>query len=125
MHRSRFCSVLIDCQVEDLDKAARFWSRAFGKAVKASDDPNYRELVTSDDEMIIMVQKVGHPSRVHLDIETDNLEAEVARLEALGAKRVGFVKRWWVMEAPTGQRFCVVGPQRGQLGRGANEWPGS
>lgn len=125
MHRSRFCSVLIDCQVEDLDQAARFWSRAFGKAVKPSDDPTYRELVTGEDELIVMVQKVSHPSRVHLDIETDNLEAEVARLEALGAKRVGFVKRWWVMEAPTGQRFCVVGPQRGQLGPGANQWPDS
>ncbi len=78
MHRSRFCSVLIDCNVDDLDEAARFWSRAFGKAVKPSDDLNYRELATGDDELIIMVQKVTHPSRVHLDIETDNLEAEVA-----------------------------------------------
>ena len=34
------------------------------------------------------------------------------RLEELGAKRVQFVKRWWVMEAPTGQRFCVVRPQQ-------------
>ena len=47
---------------------------------------------------------------------------EVARLEALGAKRIGFVKRWWVMEAPTGQRFCVVNPQRGPLTDDANEW---
>jgi predicted enzyme related to lactoylglutathione lyase len=125
MHRSRFCSVIIDCQVEDLDEAARFWSRAFGKAIKPSDGTNYRELVTGEDELIIMVQKVSHPSRVHLDIETDDLESEVKRLEGLGAKRVGFVKRWWVMEAPTGQRFCVVGPQRGQLGPGANEWPAS
>ena len=45
------------------------------------------------------------------------------RLEALGAKRTGFVKRWWVMEAPTGQRFCVVNPQRGPLQGRANEWP--
>jgi predicted enzyme related to lactoylglutathione lyase len=125
MHRSRFCSVIIDCQVEDLNEAARFWSRAFGKAIKPSDSTNYRELVTGEDELIIMVQKVSHPSRVHLDIETDDLESEVKRLEGLGAKRVGFVKRWWVMEAPTGQRFCVVGPQRGQLGPGANEWPDS
>jgi predicted enzyme related to lactoylglutathione lyase len=125
MHRSRFCNVIIDCQVEDLDEAARFWSRAFGRAIKPFDDPNYRELVTGEDELIIMVQKVSHPSRAHLDIETDDLEAEVKRLEGLGAKRVGFVKRWWVMEAPTGQKFCVVGPQRGQLGPGANEWADS
>lgn len=60
----------------------------------------------------VVVQKVTHESRVHLDVETDDIEAEVARLEKLGAKRVGDVKRWVVMEAPTGQRFCVVRPQR-------------
>jgi hypothetical protein len=66
---------------------------------------------------------VDHPGRVHLDIETDDIEAEVKRLEALGAKRVEFIKRWWVMEAPTGQRFCVVRPQHdGKLGPHANEW---
>ncbi len=51
---------------------------------------------------------VDHPSRVHLDIETDDIEAEVRRLEKLGAKKVQAIKAWWVMEAPTGQRFCVV-----------------
>jgi hypothetical protein len=58
------------------------------------------------------VQQVGHDSRVHLDIESDDIEAEVRRLESLGAKRVEFVHTWCVMEAPTGQRFCVVRPQR-------------
>jgi uncharacterized protein (TIGR02246 family) len=54
---------------------------------------------------------VQHASRVHLDLEADNVEAEVRRLEALGAKRIGPVKSWVVLEAPTGQRFCVVPSQ--------------
>ena len=69
----------------------------------------------------MLLQLVDHDSRIHLDIEADDLEAEVKRLEALGAKRIGFVKRWWVLEAPTGQRFCVVNPQRGPLDK-ANTW---
>jgi hypothetical protein len=70
-----------------------------------------------------MVQKVPHSSRVHLDIESDNVDAEVARLEALGAKRIEKVKTWWVMEAPSGHRFCVVRPQRnGQIPNDANVW---
>jgi len=70
------------------------------------------------------VQKVAHESRVHLDIETDDLEAEAKRLEALGAKRIEFVKgRWWVMEAPTGQRLCIVRRQREAFGPHLNEWP--
>ncbi len=124
MHRSRLSTFVIDCRGTDVDGAARFWSAALGRRVKPEiDDPGYRQLETSADEPILYVQQVPHESRVHLDIESDDLEAEVRRLEALGARRVGFVKRWWVMEAPTGQRFCVVNPQRGPLARGANEWP--
>jgi hypothetical protein len=60
---------------------------------------------------------------VHIDIETDDVAAEVARLEALGAKRVAQVKTWWVMESPTGQRFCVVRPQRADFAERARPWP--
>ncbi|WP_437812258.1 VOC family protein [Sorangium sp. So ce1078] len=126
MHRSRLCSLVIDCKVDDIDAAADFWGRALGKPVKKAgpDAGGYRELETRDDELIVLLQKVDHPSRTHLDIEADDLDAEVRRLEALGARRVEFVQRWWVMEAPTGQRFCVVRPQRGPLEAhgNANVW---
>ena len=72
----------------------------------------------------MLLQKVPHASRVHLDIETDDIEAEAARLVALGAKRIEKIKTWWVMEAPSGHRFCVVRPQRdGSMPGDANEWP--
>ncbi|AUX37927.1 MULTISPECIES: VOC family protein [Sorangium] len=126
MHRSRLCALVIDCKVEDIDAAADFWSRALGKPVRknAPVDSGYREIETRDDELIMLLQQVEHPSRTHLDIETDDLDAEVRRLEALGARRVEFIKRWWVMEAPTGHRFCVVRPQRGPLEAhgNANVW---
>lgn len=79
-------------------------------------------LETGPNELQIEVQKVDHPSRVHLDIETDDIEAEVRRLEELGAKRLEQVKSWWVMEAPTGQRFCVIKPQRSEFASEANVW---
>jgi hypothetical protein len=124
MHRSRLSTFVIDCHASDVDTAAKFWSAALGRDVvpESVDGSDYRDLRTSFAEPMILVQKVDHPGRIHLDIEADDLEAEVARLETLGAKRIGFVKRWWVMEAPTGQRFCVVNPQRGPLGGDANEW---
>jgi predicted enzyme related to lactoylglutathione lyase len=126
MHRSRLSTFVIDCKTSDLDAAAEFWSHALGRAWKRQpdNDPKYRELAGTADEPILLLQAVDHDSRIHLDIESDDLDAEVARLEKLGAKRIGFVKNWWVMEAPTGQRFCVVKPQRGPLaGKEANEWP--
>ena len=124
MHKSRLCAFVIDSST-DAATAAEFWSAALGRPVKPVENPQdrYRELTTDSDEPMLLVQAIDHPARIHLDIESDDLEAEVTRLEALGARRVGFVKRWWVMEAPTGQRFCVVNPQRGPLGDDANEWP--
>ena len=68
------------------------------------------------------MQRVDHPSRVHLDIETDDIAAEVARLEGLGATTIARLERWTVMEAPSGQRFCVVNPQRPDFAEGANSW---
>ena len=125
MHRSQLAGFIIDCDTDDLEAAAAFWSRALGLPMKRSDDPaeaNYIGLATEPDALHIEVQRVDHPSRVHLDIETDDIEAEVARLEALGAKRVGDVRRWVVMEAPTGQRFCVVRAARVNFEQQANSW---
>ena len=125
MHRSRLCGLVIDCNVEYVDNAAKFWSRALGRAIDppTPDSGNYRQFQTGTDEPLILVQKVNHPSRVHLDIETDDVDAEVARLEALGAKRIEKVKTWWVMEASTGQRFCVVRVATQDFAHKANQWP--
>lgn len=79
----------------------------------AGDDGHgYSELDAGARDLHIEVQNVKHESRVHLDIETDDQAAEVARLERLGARQVGKGPRWTVMEAPTGQRFCVVNAKR-------------
>jgi len=126
MHHSRLCTIVIDCHVDELAPVAEFWSQALGKPIASVDqdgDGRYAELQTGADEPIILLQKVDHASRVHLDIETDDLDAEVARLERLGARRVAFVHgRWWVLEAPSGHRFCVVQPQRKTFGPHLNRW---
>jgi hypothetical protein len=121
MHKSRFCALVIDCKNADLEAAGRFWSAALGRKVKDRDG-NYVSLDTRPDEPIMLLQTVDHESRVHLDIESDDVEAEVQRLEKLGAKRLRKVQTWWVLEAPTGQKFCVVQPQRGPLPDTANQW---
>jgi catechol 2,3-dioxygenase-like lactoylglutathione lyase family enzyme len=125
MHYSRLCAVLVDCQTPDVDKAADFWSQALGRAVD-SDHPgtrgNYRMLLTPPDEPMVQIQRVEHESRVHLDIETDDISAEVERLATLGATVVDRLERWVVMQAPTGQRFCVVRIQRPGFPKNANRW---
>lgn len=124
-HYSRLCAVLIDCNVEDVDQAASFWAAALGRPIDRTHPGtrgNYRMLETPPDEPIVQVQRVEHESRVHLDIETDDIPAEVMRLETLGAKVVQHLERWVVMQAPTGQRFCVVRVQRPGYPKNANRW---
>lgn len=125
MHKSQLGGLVIDCKTEDLDKAAEFWSAALGLKSVAdprTDTSRYRILQAPPEDVQVDVQKVSHESRIHLDIETDDKEAEAARLERLGAKRVTETPGWIVMDAPTGQRFCIVNPQRGSFENSANVW---
>jgi predicted enzyme related to lactoylglutathione lyase len=115
----------MDCRTDDLEQAAQFWSAALGVPLKPAAEessPLYRQLMTKPGDVHIEVQTVEHESRVHIDIETDDIEAEARRLEALGAKRVGNVETWCVMQAPSGQRFCLVRPQRADFKEHANVW---
>jgi catechol 2,3-dioxygenase-like lactoylglutathione lyase family enzyme len=125
MHRSRLNGILIDCNVDDIDAAAQFWAEALGRPVNR-DHPgtrgNYVMLADRPDEISVQIQRVDHESRVHIDIETDDIPAEVARLEKLGATVDNRLERWVVMRAPSGQRFCVVRVQRDGFDKDSNSW---
>jgi len=127
-HRSRLAGFIIDCEGGSLAEAASFWSQALGLAVVDPDEggeDTYARLDGSPLGLHIEVQKVSHPSRVHLDIESDDIEAEAKRLIALGAKEIArpHDSRWIVLEAPTGQRFCVVRARAPLSGAGVSEYP--
>ena len=124
MHRSRLQAIGIDCQNTDLVAAAKFWAAVLGrKAASALDaeDPRYIAVGDGKEPLITFCQNVEHPSGVHIAIETDDVEAEVARLEKFGAKRLKQIKSWWVLEAPTGHRFCIVRTKR-EMPADSNVW---
>ena len=82
MHKSRLAGFIIDCDTDDLDRAAEFWAGVLGAPTRHAADPAnspYVELNMPAREPYVEVQKVDHPSRVHIDIEADNIDAEVAR----------------------------------------------
>ena len=121
-HKSRLGCVVIDCKANDLSQPFRFWGAALGLEGNVDDDGKYCSFATQGDDLRVLLQAVDHDSRVHVDIETDDKEAEARRLESLGAKRIASIKSWIVMEAPTGHRFCVVNPQRLDFESGATVW---
>lgn len=112
MHRSRLAAVLIDCEGGDLQESADFWAEVFGRRVCPQEDPRYMDLSSSfggGGGIKIGLQAVARgEAGVHIDIETDDVAAEVARLEKLGARKKRVLKGWVVMEAPSGHAFCVV-----------------
>lgn len=122
-HKSQLGELTIDCPPEAFEAAVEFWSRALGYAAKDADSDDFKVLETPADEVAVNIQRVDHEPRVHLDIETDDIAAEVARLEKLGAVKVRDGKRWVVMRAPSGHGFCVVNKgNRGQFDRDAKTW---
>jgi predicted enzyme related to lactoylglutathione lyase len=125
VHKSKLAGFIIDCRTDDLGAAAEFWGRALGmerRVLPGQEEEKYVRLVDPAGALMVEVQQVEHASRVHLDIESDDVEAEVQRLEGLGATRVEQVQSWWVMQAPTGQRFCVVRRSSQDFDEKANRW---
>ncbi|MGA8679990.1 MAG: VOC family protein [Acidimicrobiales bacterium] len=109
MHRSRLTAALVDVPQEQYREVVQFWSGALGvEAEIDDDDPNYASIGEPVPGFQFMVQQVDAPARIHLDIETDDVDAEVDRLEGLGAERVEKIESWWVMRDPAGNFFCVV-----------------
>lgn len=69
-HRSRLAGFIIDCETGDVDHAAGFWSNALGLPLGDGyddDGASYVELRNAPGELHVEVQRVDHPSRVHLE----------------------------------------------------------
>lgn len=122
MHRSRLAIVLIDHPEETHDASLAFWAGATGRTPEATEP--YHSLGTFADGITVATQRVsaGSPPRVHLDIETDDVEAEVARLEGLGARRLRQEGDVWQLLDPGGVVFCVVPVENPDFDRYAVTW---
>jgi predicted enzyme related to lactoylglutathione lyase len=111
--------VVIDCA--DTERAAGFWTAVLGYVRHGESAGPYRTLLPADGAGIeVLLQRVpeakGAKNRVHLDLRTPDLDAEVARVLALGARRlterplVEDGLRWHVLADPDGNEFCVLQP---------------
>ena len=114
--------LVIDCG--DLGRSARFWCGVLGYTALPSPSGRYRSLVPDGGRGIeVLLQRVddGKPAknRLHLDLRTADLGAEVGRITALGASVLteqpvseeGW--RWHVLTDPDGNEFCVLQPSAG------------
>jgi Glyoxalase-like domain len=116
-HYSRLSKVVIDVPPADHERELAFWSAATGQPLSHYEShPEYHGVRLHGLEFGLLVQRLGAgPARVHLDVHTDDLAAEMARLEDLGAQRVQQVHAWWVLRDPAGLLFCVIPEPVGSL----------
>jgi hypothetical protein len=116
-HYSRIYKAVIDVPPAEHDRELAFWQGASGRHLaQLALYPEYHGTELHGQDFALLVQRLGEgPARVHLDIHTDDLEAEVTRLERLGAQRVERVHHWWVMRDPAGLPFCVLPDPPGSL----------
>lgn len=129
MHRSRIGGLFIDHPGTSFAKSLAFWAGAMGVEPESDVDESYpyRSLGRFGGQLLIELQRVGDGTepRVHIDIDTDDVEAEVARLEALGAQKLrpGDNGRFWQMVDPGGIVFCVIPPHTPDFDQLAKTWP--
>ncbi|MBM7804237.1 hypothetical protein JOD57_000074 [Geodermatophilus bullaregiensis] len=126
-HRSRLAILLLDLPPEVHAAGTAFWAGATGRtAAPDPTDGDWASLGSFAGGLHLEVQRTGEgtPPRWHVDVETDDVDAEVARLEALGARREADMGSFWQMTDPAGLVFCVVGVQTGaEFDRHAVPWP--
>jgi len=125
MHRSRLYALFVDTPAGQAPQSVAFWSQALGAPARTeAHEPQFTMLTQAAPELAVGVQAVDDAPRYHVDIETDDVDAEVARLTALGAVEVA---RWLdchVLRAPSGHLLCVIPVHSDPelFARSANTW---
>jgi hypothetical protein len=106
----RLCGALVDVPKADHERTVAFWAAALGKPPVVTEKfPDYAQYDEVTPGVYFMVQATGDDTRrVHLDLESEDAEADVARLTALGAVELSRSHHWVVMRDPAGVTFCVV-----------------
>ncbi|GAA0910981.1 VOC family protein [Virgisporangium ochraceum] len=125
-HRSRLSTILIDTPAAEAPAAATFWSQALGAPTQSPpDEPQFTELRDALRDMVTAVQSVDDQPRYHVDIETDDVDAETARLVALGAVEVNRWLECRILRAPGGHLLCVIPlhSDPATFTRLSREWP--
>jgi hypothetical protein len=109
MHRSRLSTLLIDAPSEHATRSAVFWSAALGvESRMVPDEPQFISLPAAVPGLVTAVQSVDDHARYHVDIETDDVAAEVKRLTALGAVEESSWQGCHALRVPGGHLLCVI-----------------
>ncbi|MGK5171228.1 VOC family protein [Geodermatophilus sp. CPCC 205761] len=120
-HRTRLVQLCVDVPAARYDAELGFWRAATGWADEPVSAPEFSRLVhRSESPLALLVQRLGDDdggthARAHLDLGTDDVDAEVVRVRALGAELLRQGDGFVALRDPVGLPFCVTAnhPDRG------------
>jgi predicted enzyme related to lactoylglutathione lyase len=115
----RAADIAFDC--EDALVVGRFWSTALRRPLDPDPSSHFASIGRADPDpgqpnwfFAAVPEKRAAKNRVHVDLEADDMAAEVDRLLELGATHLAdkseYGHVWTVLQDPEGNEFCVSGP---------------
>ncbi len=115
----------IDVPADSFDVGSAFWSAATGWPAGApwDDHPEFRSLRPPDGDAYVHLQRISGPSRVHLDLMSQDVDADRAAHVSFGAAAVERHRWWQVMASPGGLPYCLVTEDHQRRRPAASRWP--
>ncbi|MGH3413872.1 MAG: VOC family protein [Marmoricola sp.] len=110
-HRSVADQVCVDIPPSAYDHECAFWSALLERRLERSAS---REFLFLDrpagQQLRILLQRLDdeQPEHAHLDLASDDRDAEVRRVRDLGASQVRVTDDWTTLADPSGLEFCVT-----------------
>ena len=115
-HHTRLVQICIDSPSKLHDQEVAFWQQATGWRWRAGTSHEFAGKLypPTGSSAQLLLQRLGSDDptaavRAHIDLGTDDVEAEAGRLVGLGAERLGPGRGWIVLRDPVGMVFCVTG----------------
>ena len=115
-HRTRMVQICIDSPPKLHDQEVAFWQQATGWRWREGTSHEFAGKLypPTGSSAQLLLQRLGSDDptsavRAHIDLGTDDVEAEAERLVGLGAERLGPGRGWIVLRDPVGMVFCVTG----------------
>lgn len=108
--------ITVDCAAPD--ELGAFWASALGYDQRTALWEPYtgaKDPAGHGPHLTFQRTTGNGTNHLHLDLYSDDPDADVARLETMGATRVRRVDEgdtwWWVVRDPAGNEFCIIAAQ--------------
>ncbi|MFI6866769.1 VOC family protein [Nocardia sp. NPDC050406] len=113
----RWLWIFLDRPADRFDENARFWTTVTATSLSPTRGENseFVTLLPESGRPSVKMQAVADDSRVHLDLDVDDVGAAAKRAQELGATLVLEHPDYIVLKSPHGMTFCLTPADRAEI----------